>query len=296
MKKSYFNYLLVLALFAFIVSCRIPPKELQTLNFLEWSNSFLNKLNSIDFNNFDKKARKKFLDEEIFSKKQLLGFYENSSINFYTKEELESDFIQTLDDNSFILKQPIYITKKFGRIYVSSDAVEWFYVKPSNRKNIFNINHKIETQLDESKKNLDVFLTVAIDVNKEFLIKKDIKVEKPIIELDPTVFSFERGKKRNLPNLNKNILYIPENTIVKNELNVTGNIVNVRKDEDSIKTTALRDIYFYNNKKAFNLSFDRNKWNFSILRLKLDKDRDITLRVNEVYYVINITLNYKDKS
>ena len=99
-----------------------------------------------------------------------------------------------------------------------------------------------------------------------------------------------------MPNLNKNILYIPENTIVKNELNVTGNIVNVRKDEDSIKTTALRDIYFYNNKKAFNLSFDRNKWNFSILRLKLDKDRDITLRVNEVYYVINITLNYKDKS
>ena len=124
MGKSFYKYFLVAVLFAFLISCKTPPKEMQALNFLEWTDSFLNKLNNIDLNNFDKKAKIKFLDEEIFSKKQLLGFYKDSSINFYTKEELASDFIQTLDNNSIILKKPIYITKRLGKIYVSSDAVE----------------------------------------------------------------------------------------------------------------------------------------------------------------------------
>ena len=297
MKKSYFKYFLVLILFAFLVSCKVPSKDLQATNFLEWADSILNKLNNIDFNDFDKKAKIDFLKGEIFSKKQLIGFYKDNSINFYTKEELSSDFIQTLDNNSIILKKPIYITKKLGKIYLSSDGEEWFYVKPSDRKKVFNFNHKIETQLDENKENLDVFLTFAVDVNEEFLTKTDKTVDKPIVEFDPTVLAFNKGDKnrKKFPNLNKNIVYVPENTILKYDINITGNILNVGKEEDSIKTTALRDIYFYNNKKIFNLSFDRDKWDFSLHRVKFDKDRDVTTKENEVNFILNISLNYKDK-
>ena len=258
MKKSYFKYFLVLILFAFLIGCKVPSKDMQASSFLEWADVFLNKLNNIDLNNFDKKAKRKFLDEEIFSKKQLLGFYKDNSIKFYTREGISSDFIQTLDNNSIILKKPVYVTKKLGKIYVSSDAEEWFYVKPSNRKKIFDIKYKIETQLDENRENLDVFLTAAIDINEEFLTKKDITINRPVIELDPTAFSFKKGEKKNFPDLNKNIVFIPGNTVVKNELNITGNIINAGKEENSIKTTALRDIYFYNNKKILNLSFNRD--------------------------------------
>ena len=61
------------------------------------------------------------------------------------------------------------------------------------------------------------------------MITRILDFEKPIVELDPTVFEFKRGKKKKLPNLNKTIVYIPENTIMKSELNVSGNIVNIRK-------------------------------------------------------------------
>jgi hypothetical protein len=286
-----------LILFAFLIGCKVPSKDLQTKNFLEWTDSILNKLNNIDLNDFDKKAKINFLKEEILSKKQLIGFYKNNSIHFYTKEELSSDFIQTLDNNSIILKKPVYITKKLGKIYVSSDGEEWFYVKPSDRKKVFNINHKIETQLDENKENLDVFLTFAVDVNKDYLTKKDITVNKPVVEFDPTVLAFKKGSKnrKKLPNLNKNIVYVPENTILKHDLNITGNIVNIGKEEDSVKTTALRDIYFYNNKKIFNLSFNRDKWDFSLHRVKFDKEHDVIKEENEVNFILNVSLNYKDK-
>ncbi len=296
MKKKYLKYYFVVALFVLLISCRVPSKDMESTSFLEWSGLFLTKLNDIDLINSSFKEKKNFLDEQIFSKKQLLGFFKDNSINLKTKEELTSNFIQTLDNNSIILKRPLYITKKFGRLYGSSDAKEWFYIKPSNRKEIFEINYKFETVLDENKENLDVILTAAIDIKDELLTKEDIKIEKPIVKLDPTVFSFKKGKKKEKPNLYKNIIYIPENTIVSGEINLTGNVVEAKREENSIKLTALRDIYLYNNKKSFNLSFDRDKWDFSFYRVNTEKELDVTSIDDQVKYNLNILLTYKDKN
>ena len=74
------------------------------------------------------------------------------------------------------------------------------------------------------------------------------------------------------------------------------NVVEAKREGDFIKITALRDIYLYNNKKIFNISFDKDKWDFSFHRVKTEKELDITPEEDQVNYNLNITLNYKDKS
>ena len=264
--------------------------------FLNYSNFQKCLLNNFDLNNLDFRAKKKLLNEEIFSKQLLLGLYKENSINLRTKEELTSNFIQTTDNNSIVLKRPLYVTKRFGRLYGSSDGKEWLYIKPSNRKKIFKIDYKIETQLDENKETLDVFLTAAVNIDDELLTKKDIKIDKPIIELDPTVLLLKKGEKPKIPNLNKNIIYLPENTILTSEFNVTGNVIEGGISDSSIKLTALRDMFFYNNKKTFNVSFDRDNWKSAIHRFKVKKDFELSSAENEIKFKVNLSLNYKDKN
>lgn len=289
MKNIILKPFLIIAMAAFLVGCKVPSKDQQSSNLLEWSGDFLTKLNDLD-----KKEKMKLLKDEIFTKKQLLALNENSTIRFYTKDEIKSDFIQTLSNDSIIFKKPIYATKKYGKTFFSFDTKEWFYVKASDMKKAFKLNYKIETALDDNKKNLDVFLTAGVDIKDEYLIKKDLKIDKPLVKLDPYLFTYKKGERNKFPSLYKNIVYIPENTVLFGELNISGNIVEVKKDSDSIKLTALRDVYFYNDKKMFNISFDREKWNFSLSKVKLDKEIDIKTNENEVNYIFNITLNYKD--
>ncbi len=290
MKNIILKPFLFIGMFALLVGCKVPSKDQQSLNFLEWSGNFLTKLN-----NLDKNEKKKLLNEEIFSKKQLLAFNENSTIRFYTKDEIKSDYIQTLDNNSIIFKKPIYVTKKYGKTYFSFDNKEWFYVKRADKDKVMKINYKIETLLDEKKENLDVFLTAGVDIKDEFLTKKEMIIDKPLVKLDPSLFSFKKGEKKpDFPSLYKNIVYIPESTLLLGEVNISGNVIEAKKDSNSIKLTALRDMFFYNDKKIFNLSFDRDKWDFSFFKVKVDKEVDVNSIENEVHYILNIILNYKD--
>jgi hypothetical protein len=265
-----------------------PPSDIKEVNILEWLNEFLKKFNEINLN---EKKQKTFIDDEIRSKKILLIFKKNQKIHFNTVKNKESNFIYSLDNNSFILKRPIYLTSENNEIIININFKknEWFKLKLFGVGSNIENNYNFKTELNKTKNQNKIYLTSALKIKKKLTNVIMIKHKREVVKLGPNMIFIDDNNKKVIPiNLNKKILYIPEETVITANINITGNIINTEKTDSGIDITVLKDIFIYINKKMINVSFNKEKWDLTLssidfkpkLTIKSIDDKKIDLNLD----------------
>jgi len=295
MKKHLFYLIITLILIITSFSCNKPSEDLETINIFYWIKNKIGKFNQI---NLKPDKQKTFIKDEIRNNIELIAFYRNSTIKLHTKEEKKGDFAYSLNNNSFILKKSIYITLENKQLYVSQDKKIWMEYNNFDADSDFRIDYRFDTVINEEKKDIDIFLTAGVAIKDN--PKKIIKInDKPMFYLKPNMLLID-GKNKNTPtiDLEKTMLYIPENTILSGEIVIRGNIFNGKTTPDTISITSLRDLFIYINKKKLNVSFDRYNWNLtiaSLLKLKFERKLIVkSLDANKIHLKLDVYLNFND--
>ncbi len=288
-------FLLVFMIFS-MFSCKTPPKEMESINLLEWLNELLMKLNSVNLN---EGKQKKFIEEEIQSQKTLILFKKNYTINFNTIKDKESNFIYSIDNNSFILKRPIYITLENKETYIALDINKnsWFKLKLFGTGSNIQNDYNFKCTVNENKDSINVDFTSALRIKKRLKEILILKKAKKLIKLSPNMaLTKNNDKKAIFIDLNKVILFIPANTIFIGEINIDGNIITANKNQKGVDIIALKDIFIYINKRMLNISFDRDDWSLSLSSIDfLPKLTIKSINENTINFVLDVKLASNEK-
>ena len=160
----------------------------------------------------------------------------------------------------------------------------------------FEFDYEFNSKINEKNDRIDIYYTNAISVKKELKNVIEFKKNKPIHKLDSGMTLSTNDKESLSIDLQKEILYIPKDTIFSGELKIIGNVFESKKTPDALIITAMRNIYLYINKKILNLSFDQQTWGLSTIlsvkfsRYLLVKSKD----KNRIHFCLNVELSFKE--
>ena len=295
MKKIFLKLLYLISIIFYIMSCNPPPINTPEINVLEWLNGLLNKFNEISLN---EEKLKTFIEDEIRSKKILLVFKKDYKIHFNTIKKNESDFLYSIDNNSFILKRPIYITSENNEtiININFNKNEWFKLKLLGYGSNIENNYYFKTELNKEKNQIQIYLTSALKIKKKLNNVIMIKKKKEVVKLGSNMFLTNSNEKNaTLIDLNQKILYIPEGTVFTGDIRITGNIINTVNNKNGIVITVLKDIFIYINKKMLNISFNKEKWNLALS--SIDFKPKLTIKSvddKKIDFLLDINLSQKE--
>lgn len=295
MKKNFLKLIYLIYMMIILFSCVPPSKDMAEINILEWLNELLNKFNEINLN---KEKQKVFIEDEIRGKKILLIFKKEYKIYLNTIKKNESDFIYSIDDNSFILKRPIYLTSENNEIYINTDINknQWFKFDLFGTESNIENDYNFISQLNEKNNRMQINLTSALRIKKKLNNIITLKNKKEVVKLNANMaFTDDNNKDTSPVDLNKKILYIPGETIFTINIDITGNIINTTKNENGINITALKDIFIYINKKMLNISFNKEKWDLTLSAIDFTPKLTIkSINEKKINFHLDIKLLHKE--
>lgn len=288
------NIALFIILIIFILfSCIAPPENIKEINIFVWIQKMINKLNQAVKN----REKQQELLNEAWNNNEYFGFYKDSVIQITSYEEKKSDQFYSLNNNSFIIKQPLYITYINNDMYVSKDGTNWLIFKLNDNSDkgaqeYFEADYKIISNIEENGKILNIKYSISFIQKKEFKAIK-LKEKKEIVKLSENMILADKDKNNLTIDLKKVILHIPENTIFSGKLKIDGNLVESNSTNGIIKVRSLVDIFIYARNKMLAISFDRKNWGVSILSFNIspnltvksisDKHIEFSLYIKAIY-------------
>ncbi len=299
--KKYLEKAVIISIIVFIfASCGEPPKDTKEIGLLSWIINMIPRLNAVK----DDKIGRKNLSKELENTVDIISFYKDLAINIKSSEEKTSDFMYSIENNSFYSKKAMYVTFSDNKMFVSFDKTNWVVFnfsltlssngddedKPEN----FKSDYKIDYNLDKSQKSLEIIYSISFtptDTMQTIILKED----KPVFSLKKDMILVDKEIKNTTIDLKKNILYIPENTTFTGNMSVKGNIIETRTDGEYIVIKSLKDIFVYVKNKMISLSFNRKKWSFSILSLKFSPTVTIkSVDDKKIQFDIFVDLSYNE--
>lgn len=267
--KKYFKIVISFLLFLLLFTCFTPPEGTQQVTLLNFIDKMIHQYQSITNkeDNFDKRGKLFFKETKNIN--NILYFKKGNSISIYSKKELKSPYVYSIEGNKYFIRKDLYLTSLGEKdLYFSFDNINWLKVDSKNVDVDLGTNDNLEDTNDGT--NINIYYSTA------FYPKKDkkyisLKEDRKIIQLSKDMILSDKEKKEITIDLTKNILFVPKGTIICGELEVDSNIVKSEYFDDKIKLTALRDIYFYANfnKKQLSMSFDKKDWTFLFFSIKI---------------------------
>jgi len=300
MKNKIKLFLLTLTSILYLFGCGEPPKEANEISLLSWIEHLIPKLNSVR----DNKVAKKQLSKELENSIDIISFYKDHTIKLKSAEDKRSDFIYSIANNSFLSKRGMYITFADNQMFVSLDKTNWvvfnFTLMPQSNndkdepKENFKSDYIISYKLNKAKNEIEIVYSISFTPSDDMQTIK-LKDNKPTFSLEKDMVLVDKDVKNTTIDLKKNILYIPEDTIFKSNMSINGNIVETKTSNNHIEIKALRDIFIYVKNKMLSISFNRKKWNFSILSLKFSPSATIKSTSNkEIELDFFLDINYQE--
>lgn len=300
--KKLLKLFLLLLLISSLISCGAPPERAVETSLFKRISILLSKLNSAVGN---AKEQKKIFNE-IGSDENILSFYKDSEIRIFSKKDKVSDLFYSLDNNSFIIKKPFYITFIKNDMYLSLDCKDWLIFKMNDANQNENTNEEyffgdyfFDVKYDENNKLLDIIYTISFKLKEDKLKKADfkkIKDNREIVFLEKGMIFNDKSKEAITIDLKKKILFIPKDTILTGKLKLKGNIFESSCDNNAICIKTLKNIFIYAKNKLLSLSFNKIDWNISILSFKISPDFIIkTTDSKDILFDFSIEVNYKER-
>lgn len=280
----------------FFISCGNPPEHTTEHQLLSIIKENLDNLNDIKSN--DKKQLQYFKD--LTSKFDgIISFRKGSSIKFIShKSDFKAEYIaQTLENNNFIVLKDVYFTFIGKDACYSFDNITWVSSKSDPNTEVEGIrnDYHFSTQLKDNELTIVYSMGLLQGRNPIYINKKP---DRPVIRLSSgLIFSHIDDKMVNA-DLEKNILFIPKNTLITSSMNVSGNLISSNTEQDkTITLNAIQDIFVYIKGKRFTLSFDKKNWNPNILSFDIKPDIFVTATSeNVIHFDIEALANFeKDK-
>jgi len=302
MQKNIKLFFLLLLVSLISISCGAPPERAVETTLFKRISVLLSKLNAAVGNAKEQKN----IFNEIGADENILSFYKNSEIRIYSKKEKVSDLFYSLDNNSFIIKRPFYITFIKNDMYLSLDCKNWLIFKMNDANQNENTNEEyffgdyfFDIKHDEINKLLDITYTISFKLKEDKLKTanfKRIKDNREIVFLEKGMIFNDKSKEAITIDLKKKILFVPKDTILTGKLKIKGNIFETSCSDKAICIKSLKDIYIYAKNKLVSLSFNKIDWNVSILSFKIYPDFVIkTTGSKDILFDFNIEVNYKER-
>jgi len=282
-------------IFVLLFSCGGPPADMPETNIIEIISKNINILREIK-NNPEKSL--KYFKDITNNFNALIAFYKDSSITVLSEETTPNndDFIYTLNNNEFLVRRGLYITSQDKDVLYSFDKNIWYSNKSDANKEIEGIRNDYYISSKVEGNNIFIKYKMSLAVGRKPII---IKLDKPreIVTLKKDMIFANKDESKITVNLKEKILYIPENTLLKGSVNVTGNLVESQYKKGLIYIKALQNIYIYIKGMSFSVSFDKRNWNPNILSFDINPDIEVYAKEdNEVFFNVTATAIYdKDK-
>lgn len=293
MNKFKFLFLLIIMLFV-IITCGEPPQGTNEISLISFIKTNLDTLNQIKN---DEEKFTNFFKEMSNNLQVILSFPKDTEINITSAKAAPSpdDIIYTLENNKFIIVKPVYFTFNKKESLFSFDNKTWYSTASDANKKIEGIKNNFYFDTKTQDKSIFISYKTAMSLGRNPIIS-DFKEQREIVKLKKgLIFSSSDEKKINA-DLNKVILYVPENTILHGYLNVKGNIINSEIKDGIIMLKAMQDLYFFIKKRMLSFSFDKINWNLNVLSFSINPVFDVYAKEdNEIYFNINATANYNEK-
>jgi len=286
--RIFFIFLLTLLLF----SCITPPENVKEINIFLWIQKMIEKMNRAVKN----REKQKALLDEAWNNNEYFAFYKDTVIQISSYENKKSDLFYSLNNNSFIIKQPLYITYIGNDMYVSKDGENWLIFKLNDQKDnqeYFEADYIINSSLENEGKILNIKYSISFTQKKEFKTVK-LKEKKERVTLSNNMVLADKDKNNLTIDLKKVILYIPSETIFSGKLKIDGNVVESNSKDGIIKIKSLVDIFIYAKNKMLAISFDRKNWGISILSFNISPNLTVkSLSDKHIEFFLYITALYK---
>ncbi|OHD19377.1 MAG: hypothetical protein A2086_06985 [Spirochaetes bacterium GWD1_27_9] len=278
-----------------------PPKNTETLSLLEWINSLIPKINEMK----DNKEKQKEFRDELLNIDSIIGLYENSTIIFKSRKEKTSDFVYSIDNNSFVTKVPLYVTFADNIMYVSLDSQNWVVFRfspnpmpmPNNNPNKpenFKADYIVSSSLNKEKNAIEIDYTISFTPTNTMQTVK-LSDKKPIYSLTKDMVLVDKNSNLLTIDFKKNILYIPKDTIFVGNLHVKGNIFKSENKSNIASLTVLQDIFVYLGNMMLSVSFDKVNWGLTIFSFNFSPNLKITsVADKKIQFDLFVELSYKE--
>src|SRR4030042_333644 len=129
--------------------------------------------------------------------KTLFQFKKNYAININTIKDKESDFIYSIDNNSFILKKSIYVTVENKETYIATDINKNRWIKLNlfgTGSNIEN-NYNFKCTVNENKDVINIYFTSALRIKEKLNEVLTLSKVKKIVKLNSNMILTKNNDK-----------------------------------------------------------------------------------------------------
>jgi len=298
MKKIIIYFLLSLFLIILLISCFKPSPNAQHRNIITLAKTIIDKLNNAKNNS----AAQIKLSKELTNNDNVIDIYKGTKFVVESNDLIESNILHAIDGNSFIIKKGAYVTFDKNEFWVSFNNKDWYLYQfdPLNfnainidpDKQNFIPDYNVQYKIDEVNNIMSIMYSFAFLENKNAKLEK-LKTERKVIPLKPNMVLASKDPTKLTHNLNKVILYIPENTIIKGKIFFNGNILTANNENNKIEVTFLRDMFIYIKNRIPSISFDSVNWNVNLLSFRLNiKTTTISDENSNIIFNFNVDLNY----
>ncbi len=292
MKKKIITAILILFV---LIGCGQPPEGTPEINLLKFIYDQLTKLDEVKN---DREGQKNYFKSMMNDFNALFAIKEGSQLIIDSKEAVPNDstFAYTLKNNRIIVAKPLYITSENKEMVISFDRVNWYSTKNDIKNNIEGIRNDYSfNPVYDNGLNLSVNYEMAFSLG-ENPKEVDVDQNKPIIDLKKGMIFGDQDQSKVNTDLRKVILFVPAGTVIFGSLKMQGNLVESNTSpEGKVSIRALKDIYIYLSGMKLSMSFDKSKWNVSLLSFEIDPVFNIrAVADNRIFFNINTTAIYDE--
>ncbi len=293
MKLNKTLFLLLILVFA-VTSCGEPPEGTEEVRLIEFIKKNIDILSGIKDD--DEKFNQYFKDMSN-NLKLILSFEKDTSIIITSEKSnpAPEEFLHSLDNNRFMITKPLYVTFIKKDTLFSFDRKIWYSNYNDAPKNIEGVknNYFISSKLEDKSLFINYKMAFSLGRNPRIV---DFKADREIVTLKKGMVFSDMDKTRINTNLMEKILYVPENTMMSANVNVTGNIISSQLKDNIITLKAMQNLYFFIRRMMMSFSFDKINWNLNILSFSVDPKVEVYAKDdNHIFMDINAEANYDAK-
>lgn len=291
LKKIIFSLIMVILL----ISCGQPPEGTQEVNLLKFIYDQLVRLDEIR----NDKLKQRDYFKNMMDNFNALFVFKNGSLLIINSQEAvpdETTIAYTLKNNQIKINKSLYITNENKEMVISFDKVNWYSTKSDAKKNIEAIknNYTFNPVYDDALR-LSVNYKMAFSLGDN-PVKVTINKNKNYAELKKGMIFSNKDEKLINIDLTKTVLYVPQNTVIYGSLKTQGNLIESYTTKDGVVSIkSMMDIFIYFNNMRLSMSFDKSKWDVSVLSFEIDPVFNIkAVEDNKIFFDINTTAIYDE--
>ncbi|MBN2546206.1 MAG: hypothetical protein JXB50_10445 [Spirochaetes bacterium] len=283
--------LIFLILIFIITSCGEPPdgtEEIKLILFIKRNIDILNEIKN------DEEKFLKYFKDMSNNLRLVLSYEKDTTILIRSKKITPEpdDFIYSLDDNRFMVCKSLYMTFYKKETIFSFDKKIWYSSLNDANKEIEGVrnNYFVNSKIDDKTLYIDYKMAFSPGRNPKTV---NFNEARQTVTLKKGMVFSNMDKNKINTNLTEKILYVPQNTMLSGNVNVTGNIINSQSKDNVICLKAMQNLYFFIRKMMFSFSFDKVNWNLNLLSFSVDPKVEVYAKDdNHVFFDVTAEANY----